>query len=54
MAKNIDFKGLLNTVSYFFMWGNIWELLEKQVGGQWEFEIDCMGMGKGMGDQEKW
>ena len=26
MAKNIDFKGLLNTVPYFFMWGNIWEL----------------------------
>ena len=26
MAKNIEFKGLLNTVPYFFMWGNIWEL----------------------------
>ena len=26
MAKNIDFKGLLNTVPYFFMWGNVWEL----------------------------
>ena len=26
MAKNIDFKGLLNTVPYFFMWGNIWGL----------------------------
>lgn len=23
MAKNIDFKGLLNTVPYFFMWGNV-------------------------------
>ena len=26
MAKNIDFKGLLNTVPYFFMWWNVWEL----------------------------
>ena len=26
MAKNIDFKGLLNTVPYFCVWGNIWEL----------------------------
>ena len=26
MAKNIDFKGLLNTVPYFYVWGNIWEL----------------------------
>ena len=26
MAKNIDFKGLLNTVPYFFMWGNVWGL----------------------------
>ena len=26
MAKNIDFKGLLNTVPYLFMWGNVWEL----------------------------
>ena len=25
-AKNIEFKGLLNTVPYFFMWGNVWEL----------------------------
>ena len=28
MAKNIEFKGLLNTVPYFFMWGNIWGLWE--------------------------
>ena len=33
MAKNIDFKGLLNTVPYFFMWGNVWELWRKYVGG---------------------
>ena len=26
MAKNIEFKGLLNTVPYFFMWGNVWGL----------------------------
>lgn len=26
MAKNIDFKGLLNTVPYFCIWGNVWEL----------------------------
>lgn len=26
MAKNIDFKGLLNTVPYFCVWGNVWEL----------------------------
>lgn len=26
MAKNIEFKGLLNTVPYFFMWGNVCEL----------------------------
>ena len=41
MAKNIDFKGLLNTVPYFCVWGNIWELWEKYVGGQgqivWEW-----------------
>ena len=26
MAKNIDFKGLLNTVPYFWVWGNVWGL----------------------------
>ena len=54
MAKNIDFKGLLNTVPYFFMWGNVWELCGKYVGGQQRFGIDWVGMGKGMRDQEKW
>ena len=39
MAKNIEFKGLLNTVPYFFMWGNVWGLCGKYVGGQWEFGI---------------
>ena len=28
MAKNIEFKGLLNTVPYFCVWGNIWGLWE--------------------------
>ena len=26
MAKNIDFKGLLNTVPYFCVWENVLEL----------------------------
>ena len=26
MAKNIEFKGLLNTVPYFCVWGNVWGL----------------------------
>ena len=26
MAKNIEFKGLINTVPYFCVWGNVWEL----------------------------
>ena len=33
MAKNIEFKGLLNTVPYFYVWGNVWELWRKYVGG---------------------
>ena len=33
MAKNIDFKGLLNTVPYFCVWGNVWELYGKYMGG---------------------
>ena len=28
MAKNIEFKGLLNTVPYFCVWGNVLELWE--------------------------
>ena len=36
MAKNIEFKGLLNTVPYFCVWGNVWELCGKYMGGQWE------------------
>ena len=26
MAKNVEFKGLLNIVPYFFMWGIVWGL----------------------------
>ena len=53
MAKNIEFKGLLNTVPYFCMWGECVGIVEKYVGGQWRFGIDCVGMDKGMGDQGK-
>ena len=35
MAKNIDFKGLLNTVPYFCVWGNVLELWRKYMGVQW-------------------
>ena len=31
MAKNIDFKGLLNTVPYFCVWGNVWGLLKNML-----------------------
>ena len=40
MAKNIEFKGLLNTVPYFFMWGNVWE---------WVREWEIRGNGDKMG-----
>ena len=33
MAKNIDFKGLLDTVPYFCVWGNVLEIVEKYMGG---------------------
>ena len=46
MAKNIDFKGLLNTVPYFLC-GEIYGNCGKICG--W-IGIDCVGMGKEMGD----
>ena len=58
MAKNIDFKGLLNTVPYFFMWGNIWELWKNmwvdsgdlvQIGWEWIREWEIRGNGDKMG-----
>ena len=33
MAKNIEFKGLLNTVPYFFYVGEYMGIVEKYVGG---------------------
>ena len=50
MAKNIDFKGLLNTVPYFCIWGNVWELWKNMWVDSGGFGIDCVRMGKGMGD----
>ena len=58
MAKNIDFKGLLNTVPYFFMWGNVWELWRNmwvdsgdlgQIVLEWVREWEIMGNGDKMG-----
>ena len=58
MAKNIDFKGLLNTVPYFFMWGNIWELWENmwvdsgylgQIVWEWVREWEIRGNGDKIG-----
>ena len=58
MAKNIDFKGLLNTVPYFFMWGNIWELWKNiwvdsgdlvQIVWEWVREWEIRGNGDKMG-----
>ena len=36
MAKNIDFKGLLNTVPYFCVWGNVQELWKNMWVGSGE------------------
>ena len=58
MAKNIEFKGLLNTVPYFFMWGNVWELWKNmwvdsgdlgQIMWEWIKEWEIMGNGDKMG-----
>ena len=58
MAKNIDFKGLLNTVPYFFMQGNVWELWENmwvdsgdlgQIVWEWVRECEIRGNGDKMG-----
>ena len=40
MAKNIEFKGLLNTVPYFCVWGNVWELVR-----EWEIRGNGDKMG---------
>ena len=58
MAKNIEFKGLLNTVPYFFMWGNVWELWKniwvdsgdlEQIVWEWIREWEIKGNGDKMG-----
>ena len=58
MAKNIDFKGLLNTVPYFFMWGNVWELWKNmwvdsgdlgEIVWKWVREWEIRGNGDKMG-----
>ena len=58
MAKNIEFKGLLNTVPYFFMWGNVWELWKnmwvdsvdlEQIGWEWVRECEIRGNSDKMG-----
>ena len=58
MAKNIEFKGLLNTVPYFFMWGNVWELWRNmwvdsgdlvQIVWEWVRKWEIRGNGDKMG-----
>ena len=58
MAKNIEFKGLLNTVPYFFMWGNVWKLRKNmwmdsgnlvQIVWEWVREWEISGNGDKMG-----
>ena len=58
MAKNIDFKGLLNTVPYFCVWGNVWELWKNmwadsgdlgQIVWEWVKEWEIRGNGDKMG-----
>ena len=58
MAKNIDFKGLLNTVPYFCVWGNVWELWKNmwvdsgdlgQIVWEWVMECEIRGNGDKMG-----
>ena len=58
MAKNIEFKGLLNTVPYFYVWGNVWELWKNmwvdsedlvQIVWEWVREWEIRGNGDKMG-----
>ena len=58
MTKNIEFKGLLNTVLYFFMWGNVWELWKNkwvysgdlgQIVWEWVRGREIRGNGDKMG-----
>ena len=58
MAKNIEFKGLLNTVPYFCVWGDIWGLWKNiwvdsgdlvQIVWEWISECEIRGNGDKMG-----
>ena len=58
MAKNIEFKGLLNTVPYFCVWGNVWGLWKNmwvdsgdlvQIGWKQVRECEIRGNGDKMG-----
>ena len=58
MAKNIEFKGLLNTVPYFCVWGNVWELWKNMwvdsgnlgyIVWEWTREWEIRGNGDKMG-----
>ena len=58
MAKNIEFKGLLNTVPYFYVWGNVWELWKNmwvdsgdlgQIVLEWIRECEIRGNSDKMG-----
>ena len=58
MAKNIEFKGLLNTVPYFCVWENIWELWKNmwvdsgnlgQIVWKWVMGWEIRGNGDKMG-----
>ena len=58
MAKNIEFKGLLSRVPYFYVWGNVWELWKNiwvdsgdlgQIVWEWVRECEIRGNGDKMG-----
>ena len=54
MAKNIEFKGLLNTVPYFFMWGNVWELWKNMWVDSGDLVQIVWKWVREWGDQGKW
>ena len=58
MAKNIEFKGLLNTVPYFCVWRNVWKLWKNiwvdsgdlvQIVWEWVRECEIRGNSDKMG-----
>ena len=54
MAKNIDFKGLLNTVPYFFLCVNVLELWKNMWVDSGDLGQIVWEWGRKMGDQGKW